>query len=97
MPDSVLNTPLQVTRYYSMMTLLAAQKMKFSIKRDHIRSFLQIWSRDHIRSFLQVWSHLMKKSLMENFIFCAVTRSTNFNYTLHLEELIQDLKLDGTR
>ena len=85
MPDSVLNTPLQVTRYYSMMTLLAAQKMKFSIKRDHIRSFLQIWS------------HLMKKSLTENFIFCAVTRSTNFNYTLHLEELIQDLKLDGTR
>ena len=85
MPDSVLNTPLQVTRYYSMMTLLAAQKMKFSIKRDHIRSFLQIWS------------HLMKKSLTENFIFCAVTRSTNFNYTFHLEELIQDLKLDGTR
>ena len=85
MPDSVLNTPLQVTRYYSMMTLLAAQKMKFSIKRDHIRRKLQIWS------------HLMKKSLTENFIFCAVTRSTNFNYTLHLEELIQDLKLDGTR
>ena len=85
MPDSVLNTPLQVTRYYSMMTLLAAQKMKFSIKSDHIRSFLQIWS------------HLMKKSLMENFIFGVVTRSTNFNYTLHLEELIQDLKLDGTR
>ena len=68
-----------------MMTLLAAQKMKFSIKRDHIRSFLQIWS------------HWMKKSLMENFIFYSVTRATNFNYTLHLEELIQDLKLDGTR
>ena len=23
-------------------------------------------------SFLQIWSHLLKKSLMENFIFCAV-------------------------
>ena len=24
-----------------------------------------------IRSFLRIWSHLLKKSLMENFIFCA--------------------------
>ena len=24
---------------------------------------------DRIRSFLQIWSHLMKKSLIENFIF----------------------------
>ena len=27
---------------------------------------------DQIRSFLQIWSHILKKSLMENFIFCAV-------------------------
>ena len=27
---------------------------------------------DQIRSFLWIWSHLLKKSLMENFIFCAV-------------------------
>ena len=27
---------------------------------------------DQIRSFVQIWSHLLKKSLMENFIFCAV-------------------------
>ena len=27
---------------------------------------------DQIRIFLRVWSHLLKKSLMENFIFCAV-------------------------
>ena len=26
---------------------------------------------DHIRRKLQIWSHLLKKSLMENFIFCA--------------------------
>ena len=25
-----------------------------------------------IRSFLRIWSHLLTKSLMENFIFCAV-------------------------
>ena len=28
---------------------------------------------DQIRSFLQIWSHLLEKSLMENFVFCAVT------------------------
>ena len=28
--------------------------------------------RDQIRSFLRIWWHLLKKSLMENFIFCAV-------------------------
>ena len=27
---------------------------------------------DQIRSFLRMWSCLLKKSLMENFIFCAV-------------------------
>ena len=39
--------------------------MKFSIK-----DFLS--KCDQIRSLLQIWSHLLKKSLMENFIFCAV-------------------------
>ena len=42
-----------------------AQKMKFSIEN--------IFSKDdQIRSFLPIWSHLLKKSLMESFIFCAV-------------------------
>ena len=27
---------------------------------------------DQIRSFLRIWSYLLKKSLMEKFIFCAV-------------------------
>ena len=39
--------------------------MKFSIK-DFFNKC------DQIRSFLPIWSHLVKKSLMENFIFCAV-------------------------
>ena len=30
---------------------------------------------DQIRSFLRIWSHLVKKFLMENFIFCAVCAS----------------------
>ena len=39
--------------------------MKFSI-RDFFSKC------DQIRSFMRIWSHLLKKSLMENFIFCAV-------------------------
>ena len=31
---------------------------------------------DQIRSKLRIWSHLMKKFLMENFIFCVVYRKT---------------------
>ena len=33
-----------------------------------------------IRSFLQIWSHLLKKSLMENFIFCIVTYMKNLHH-----------------
>ena len=37
-------------------------------------SFKDFFSKcDQIRSFLRIWSHLLKKSLTENFIFCAVT------------------------
>ena len=39
--------------------------MKFFIK--HFFS-----NCDQIRSFLKIWSHLLKKSLKENFVFCAV-------------------------
>ena len=45
--------------------LITAQKMKLSIKDFFSKC-------DQIRSVLQIWSHLLKKSLMENFIFCAV-------------------------
>ena len=45
--------------------IFAAQKMEFSIK-DFFSKY------DQIRRFLRIWSHLLKKSLRENFIFCAV-------------------------
>ena len=45
--------------------LCTAQKMKFSIKYFFSTC-------DQIRSFLRIWSHLLQKSSMENFIFCAV-------------------------
>ena len=47
------------------------RKMKFSINDF----FSQC---DQIRSFLWNWSHLLKKSLMENLIFCAVYQKGNF-------------------
>ena len=44
------------------LTPSTAEKMKFSIK--------DLFSKcDQIRRFLQIWSHLLKKSLMENFMF----------------------------
>ena len=42
-----------------------AQKIKFSIKDFFSKC-------DHIRRKLRIWSHILKKSLMGNFIFCAV-------------------------
>ena len=42
-----------------------AQKMKFSIEDFYSKC-------DQIRWKLWIWSHLLKKSLMENFIFGAV-------------------------
>ena len=44
---------------------ITAQKMKFSTKDFFSKC-------DQIRRNLRIWSHLLKKSLMENFIFCAV-------------------------
>ena len=41
------------------------QKMKFSIKNFFSKC-------DQILRKLWIWSHLLKKSLMENIIFCAV-------------------------
>ena len=46
------------------------KKMKFSIK-----DFFSIC--DQISSFLQICSHLLKKFLMENFIFCAMFAKNN--------------------
>ena len=61
--------------------LLTAQKIKFSIK-----DFFRKW--DQIRRKLRIWSHLLKESLMENFIFCAVlvslTSLSIFTFTYSL-------------
>ena len=48
-------------KYY--LDTFTAQKIKFSVK-DFFSKY------DHIRRKLRIWSHLLKKTLMENFIFC---------------------------
>ena len=48
--------------------------MKFSIKDFFSKC-------DQIRRKLRIWSHLLKKSLMENFIFCAVVMDQNFHWS----------------
>ena len=53
----------------SIQNQVTAQKMKFSIKDSFIKC-------NQIYSFLRIWSHLLKKFLMENFIFCAVSQTS---------------------
>ena len=48
-----------------MADVYTAQNMKFSIEDFFSKC-------EQIRSFLRIWSHLLKKFLMENFIFFAV-------------------------
>ena len=43
----------------------------FTLKR--VRDMTRTYSQTKNRRKLWIWSHLLKKSLMENFIFCAVT------------------------
>ena len=44
---------------------VTTQKMKFSVKDFFSKC-------DQIRNLLRIWSHLLKKSLMENFISYAL-------------------------
>ena len=59
---------------------ITTQKMKFSIKDFFSKC-------DQIRSFLWIWSHLRKKSLIENFIFCAVSCLAGMSTVVPLEKL----------
>ena len=54
-----------VSRSLSNILCDTTQKMRFSIKDSFSKC-------DQIRKKLWIWSHLLKKSLMGNFIFCAV-------------------------
>ena len=63
-----------------------AQKIKFSIK-----DFFSKCDQNHRK--LWIWSHIPKKSLMENFIFCAVLitalRSMGLCYHIYQKDFIK--------
>ena len=61
-----------LSRLPILQTFLTAQKMKFSIKDFFSKC-------DQIPRKLRVWSYLLKKSLLENFIFWAVSQSSFMN------------------
>ena len=61
--------------YHLLSFIIIAQKMKFSIKDFFSKC-------DQIRSFLRTWSNFLRKSLMENFIFCAVYQFKIFRRSL---------------
>ena len=63
--DEVSYYHLQNYEYLqSLLIKKTAQKTKLSIKDFFSKC-------DQIRRKLRIWSHLLKKSLMENFIFCV--------------------------
>ena len=66
----------------------AAQKMKFSIKDFSSKC-------DQIRSLQRIWSHLLKKSLIENFIFCGVAATWRDSVNRVLLEIFQNPQEKG--
>ena len=62
---------------------VTAQKMKFSIKDFFCKC-------DQNNIFLRIWSHLLKKSLMENFIFCTVCILRDILW--HIQALLRQIK-----
>ena len=69
--------PLPRNETWAAVVKNTAQKMTFSIK-----DFFSKW--DQIIQKLRLWSHLLKKSLMENFIICAV----NYANLNHIKGLV---------
>ena len=66
----------------------AAQKMKFSIKDFFGKC-------DQTRRKLRIRSYLLKKSLMENFTFCAVSRSWRSMFAKSMQRINCISQLNG--
>ena len=66
-------------------TICTAQKMKLSINDFFSKC-------DQIRSYLRIWSHLLKKLLIENFIFNAVMDETALSLSQGVLEMLEKYK-----
>ena len=64
--SKIINAVLTISLDSNCKFIHTAQKMKFSMKDFFSKC-------DQIRKKLRIWSHLRKKSLMKNFICCAVS------------------------
>ena len=65
------------------------QSILHCTKKFFIKGFCS--KSDQLRRKLRIWSHLLKKSLMENFIFCAVLLLPSlkqFTWSCKLEKLL---------
>ena len=62
-----------IEQKYSGFRICTVEKIKFSIKDFFIKC-------DQIRRKLSTWLHLLKKSLMENLIFCAVSQTSKMEH-----------------
>ena len=60
---------------------LSGQKVKFFIEDFFSKC-------DQIRWKLRIWWHLLKKYLMENFIFCAVPEDASFSIRKKVVQII---------
>ena len=60
--------PITGLRYYYL-EIVIAQEVKFFINDFFSKC-------DQIPRKLRIWSHLLRKSLIENFIFCAVLQAS---------------------
>ena len=65
--------------FYLQIFTFRYNEMKFSIKNFFSKC-------DQIRRKLRIWSHLLKKFLMENLIFCAVTIQIKYLYAMNISE-----------
>ena len=66
------NFPSILDKVVSVVKTITTQKMKFFIMGFFNKC-------DQIHRKLSIWSHLLKKPLIENFIFCAVYLRQSFN------------------
>ena len=77
----IAQLPMYSTFTVKNIILCTAQKMKFSIEDFFSKC-------DEIHRKLRIWSHLLKKSLTQNFIFCAMSGQNSVSVSVLKKSLI---------
>ena len=68
-----LNSDLIDGKVLEAMIIGSIRTLKAGIRNTVGKSCRIQWGNPYAMKFVRIWSHLLKKSSMENFIFCAVT------------------------